>query len=611
MTTSPTAAPPAIESEPKPKLPVVQPDGPTNPAEVLPTATDDTSTTGTDGSSTTSTTVVIVVVALVVVALLGAVALLVSFGAYYLSRRQRTKATDFHLEIQKMLEINEIDEATVDKAAIPVEIPRRNVNVITKIGSGQFGDVCKATYTDPSGAEFLVAVKTVRDTAASVEATNEIKFEATVMAQVGSHPNLVSLVGVVTRGDPLLLVLSYCELGSLLSMLKAAARSGRPVELTEKIDFAVGTAAGMEHLCSKHFVHRDLAARNVLVTTARVCKVADFGLSRTVAPTKNGAGDDENPAQYYKSSHGVFPIRWTAPEATENLKFSAMTDVWSFGIVMIELISDGAKPYQGMSNSEVLLKVQTGYTIPQPPGCPDDLWNRVIAPCWVENPLDRPSFAQLGAALGSVRTEMVGSPRGLVVARGRGELGESIIDDIEYDMPHRPSGAARALSNMDAYAEPIAMATPDRGSRAAAAAGAGELGESTLDDTEYDMPHRASGAESTASIVDAHAEPVVMAMPGRGPRAAAALGGETPYDGPEYDAATPTVTSAGLPMETCFPTQLATQAADAEEAQVAISGKGGPETATADLGASMGARSTLPGGIVRRKACSAKDTLKI
>ena len=240
--TSPTVAPPAIESDPKLRLPVVQPDGTTSPADVLPTATDDTSTTGTDGSSTTSTTVVIVVV----VALLGAVALLVSFGVCYLSRRQRTKATDFNLEIQKMLEINEIDEATVDKAAIPVEIPRRNVNVITKIGSGQFGDVCKATHTDPSGAEFLVAVKTVRDTAVSVEATNEMKLEATVMAQVGSHPNLVSLVGVVTRGDPLLLVLSYCELGSLLSVLKAAARSGRPVELTEKIDFAVGTAAGME-----------------------------------------------------------------------------------------------------------------------------------------------------------------------------------------------------------------------------------------------------------------------------------------------------------------------------------------------------------------------------
>ena len=90
--TSPTVAPPDIESEPKPKLPVVLPDGTTSSADVLPTATDDTSTNTTDESSTTSTTVVIVVVALVVVALLGAVAAVIAYRAGARRNRDRDPA---------------------------------------------------------------------------------------------------------------------------------------------------------------------------------------------------------------------------------------------------------------------------------------------------------------------------------------------------------------------------------------------------------------------------------------------------------------------------------------------------------------------------------------
>ena len=83
------------------------------------------------------------------------------------------------------------------------------------------------------------------------------------------HPNLVSLIGVVTRGDPLVLIISYAEHGSLLSLLKECAADGNPVEYELKLRFGLDVARGMKHLADSHFIHRDLAARNVRERSCR------------------------------------------------------------------------------------------------------------------------------------------------------------------------------------------------------------------------------------------------------------------------------------------------------------------------------------------------------
>ena len=91
----------------------------------------------------------------------------------------------------------------------------------------------------------------------------------------------------------------------------------------------------MAYLESHKFIHCDLAARNILVGEHNSCKIADFGLARL-------AGNE------YTAREGAkLPIKWTAPEAANYSKFSIKSDVWSFGILLTELITYGRIPYPG------------------------------------------------------------------------------------------------------------------------------------------------------------------------------------------------------------------------------------------------------------------------
>lgn len=208
------------------------------------------------------------------------------------------------------------------------------------------------------------------------------------MAQLGVHPNIVSLVGFVSTGLPPILIVSYCEHGSLLHVLNKTAEQRKPLSLKHKLGMAVQVCGGMAYLTSKSFVHRDLAARNVLVASGMQCKVADFGLSRA---TKKRTGKEY---QYYKGANAIIPVKWTAPEAMLTARFSPASDVWSFGILVVELLGDGASPYPGMSVHEVIRKVANedeGYRHPAPSGCPGTLY-ALLLQCWNVDKTARPGF---------------------------------------------------------------------------------------------------------------------------------------------------------------------------------------------------------------------------
>jgi len=197
-----------------------------------------------------------------------------------------------------------------------------------------------------------------------------------------NHPNLIKLYAVCTIGSPIFIITELMAHGCLLDFLKTPA--GEALRLPTLIDMGANIAAGMSFLELNNYIHRDLAARNILVGDDNVCKVADFGFAKLIE------GADE----FSSTKSEKFPVRWTAPEAMATNTYSIKSDVWSFGVLLAELITYGRKPYFGLTNREVVQKLEEGYRMPQPPGCPDALY-RIMLETWHRDPLERPTFEAL------------------------------------------------------------------------------------------------------------------------------------------------------------------------------------------------------------------------
>lgn len=253
------------------------------------------------------------------------------------------------------------------------EIQRSELRFGRKIGTGCFGEVYQGTYRKSKE----VAIKTLKQGTMSAQAFLE---EAVIMRKC-RHPNLVPLYGVCSQEEPLLIVTEYMCNGSLLDYLRNNP-TGRCLKLNELMDMASQIACGMAFLEQVKLIHRDLAARNILVGESRIVKVADFGLARVIEDS-----------EYTARQGAKFPIKWTAPEAAMYGKFSIKSDVWSYGILLYELVTHGSIPYAGMHNKEVIEQVQKGYRIPRPTNCdcPEEVY-RIMLDCWHSDPDKRPTF---------------------------------------------------------------------------------------------------------------------------------------------------------------------------------------------------------------------------
>ncbi|KFZ62950.1 hypothetical protein N321_06156, partial [Antrostomus carolinensis] len=198
------------------------------------------------------------------------------------------------------------------------------------------------------------------------------------------HPNIIHLEGVVTKSRPVMIITEFMENCALDSFLRLNDGQFTVIQL---VGMLRGIAAGMKYLSEMNYVHRDLAARNILVNSNLVCKVSDFGLSRFLE-------DDPADPTYTSSLGGKIPIRWTAPEAIAYRKFTSASDVWSYGIVMWEVMSYGERPYWDMSNQDVINAVEQDYRLPPPMDCPTAL-HQLMLDCWVRDRNLRPKFAQI------------------------------------------------------------------------------------------------------------------------------------------------------------------------------------------------------------------------
>ena len=224
-----------------------------------------------------------------------------------------------------------------------------------------------------------VAVKTLKPGSISTE---DFLQEIEVMKRL-RHPGIIRLYGVCTK-EPTYIVLELAKFGCLLEYLRG---DGQSLKLPQLITMSGHVAAGMAYLESQNFVHCDLAARNVLVTDKLVCKVTDFFVAASMEEYING--------ELYFEPDIKIPIKWSAPEVlASHDNFSVKSDVWSFGILLSEVITYGRMPYFGMRNLQVIEALQDGYRMPQPEGCPDKLYS-IMRDCWKEDPDTRPTFESL------------------------------------------------------------------------------------------------------------------------------------------------------------------------------------------------------------------------
>ncbi|XP_031334393.1 tyrosine kinase receptor Cad96Ca-like isoform X1 [Photinus pyralis] len=273
------------------------------------------------------------------------------------------------------------------------EFPRHHLKVFNILGEGAFGQVWKCEALDINAKEgvSIVAVKTLKENATEKE-RQDLLSELQVMKMLDVHPNVVKLLGCCTEKDPVFVIMEFISKGKLQSFLRnsRAERNynnmhGQSKTLTSRdlTSFVYQVAKGMEFLSANGIIHRDLAARNILITEDHVCKVADFGFARDVIDSH----------VYERKSEGRLPIRWMAPESLYDNIFTVKSDVWSFGVLIWEVVTLGSTPYTGLSAAEVMKRVRDGYRLEKPEHCRRELYN-IMYYCWDKDPKQRPSFEE-------------------------------------------------------------------------------------------------------------------------------------------------------------------------------------------------------------------------
>ncbi|XP_072166114.1 tyrosine kinase receptor Cad96Ca-like [Diadema setosum] len=291
-----------------------------------------------------------------------------------------------------------------------VEFPRNRLTILTKLGSGSFAEVYKAEAMGivNQNTKSVVAVKMLKATATEND-KSDLSKELSLYMYLDPHPNIVNVLGCCTESDPWYLIMEYLPNGNLQGYLRQirTGESSAPeyknirkmtnIPPNDLLTFGVQIARGMEYLASKACIHRDLATRNVLLGDGMVCKVSDFGLAR----------DLEDGQTYEMKSQGRVPVRWMSPESLLHNTYTSQSDVWSFGILLWEVVTLGSHPYPGMSSKQVVKEISVGYRLPKPDHCSQEIYD-MMTECWQHDPNDRPTFAKLRNRLENMLADAAG-----------------------------------------------------------------------------------------------------------------------------------------------------------------------------------------------------------
>ncbi|XP_064419249.1 mitogen-activated protein kinase kinase kinase 13 isoform X2 [Latimeria chalumnae] len=258
------------------------------------------------------------------------------------------------------------------------EVPFEEISELQWLGSGAQGAVFLGKFR---GEE--VAIKKVRE-----QKETDIKHLRKL-----KHPNIIAFKGVCTQAPCYCIIMEYCAHGQLYEVLRA----GRKVTPRLLVDWSSGIASGMNYLHLHKIIHRDLKSPNVLVTHTDAVKISDFGTSKELS--------DKSTKMSFAGT-----VAWMAPEVIRNEPVSEKVDIWSFGVVLWELLT-GEIPYKDVDSSAIIWGVgSNSLHLPVPSTCPDG-FKILMKQTWQSKPRNRPSFRQILMHLDIASADVLGAPQ--------------------------------------------------------------------------------------------------------------------------------------------------------------------------------------------------------
>jgi serine/threonine protein kinase len=263
------------------------------------------------------------------------------------------------------------------------EIDYSEISIQSRLGQGGFGIVYSGMWRQQQ-----VAVKQINTILPGSEDLEAFEHEVEVMKNVKPHANVAVFLGMCR--EPLCIVMEYLPGGNVKSLLT----SNQSLSLHMVLNMARDTAAGMFHLHEEKIIHRDLACRNLLLTETMKVKISDFGLSRFATQETN------------TTNTAIGPLRWMAPEALISKTYSTKSDMWSFGCVLIEMLTRD-DPFPNLVPIQAVLEVTKGQKLilPEEIDCPKELRN-LVESCFGD-PSERPDFDVIGNALTQIAQDLL------------------------------------------------------------------------------------------------------------------------------------------------------------------------------------------------------------
>ncbi|XP_067947924.1 uncharacterized protein [Watersipora subatra] len=328
--------------------------------------------------------IVSVLVTMVAVIICGA---LFFFRRYRLRQREENFIRIYREDDEWLVHINIDLKAKLNPLLIePESLKLKNQE---PIGEGNFGKIYLGQLYKDRQVK-TVAVKTLKEMDTNITVIEKFLEEAVILEDF-HHANVLPTLAVcIPMSDKPQVVLPYMANGDLKALIQMETMK---FTLGDLMHFAKQVACGMEYMARNKFVHRDLAARNCLVSDKYIVRIADFGLSRDVYAK-----------DYYRreeDSSVALPVKWLAIESLQTGVFTSQSDVWSYGVLVWELITRGAEPYSDVTGWDVKKYLEYGRRLHQPRCCPPEIYDMMCS-CWLEAPTDRTTFAKLHTYLDSI-----------------------------------------------------------------------------------------------------------------------------------------------------------------------------------------------------------------